>query len=87
MWLQAHADCTNADRFNAEKLGPGANVQPHQAAHSPSEHPALSLREIDRFIEALDLDEGRCFATPESCAATTRQCDRQSLKPHITEAP
>jgi len=64
-WLQVHGDCTNADRFNAEKCRARiANVQPHQAAYFRSEHPALSPHEIDHFIDALDLDDGRCFATP-----------------------
>jgi len=64
-WLKVHGDCTNADRFNAEKLAARiADVQPHQAASFRSEHPALSPHETDRFVDALDLDDGRCFATP-----------------------
>jgi len=71
MWLQLHGDCTNAGRFNAEKLDARiTEVQPRQAASFRAEHPALSAHEIDRFIDALDLDDRRCF--PTSGAAPRR---------------
>ncbi len=63
-WIQAHGDCTNAERFNAGKLGARiGDVLPHQAAGFRAEHPALSSDEIDRFVDALDADDSRCFTT------------------------
>jgi len=66
-WLRLRGDCTNADRFNAEKFGSRIiDVKPQQAASFQAEHPALAPHEIDRFIDALDVDDGRCFARPMS---------------------
>ncbi len=64
-WLEIHGDRTGAERFNAEKLVARiSDVQPHQAANFRAEHPAILPHEFDRFVDALDLDDSRCFATP-----------------------